>query len=283
MRLVSSEIALQVLLALASAGNLTLSEISHATDAPTSSTKRALEILVEDGYAIRSRNSYSLDSAPTVDLLVRLSAELLEPTTVVRIAAQATGQVEFVGQDHDQMLVVFGRASDPMVESRLAVLLERQAERIGKKLHLRSHDEVRQEFDVDPERMYEYLALQPMFGDPHAAFPDRRLHGATEGDPLGRPNPLLRLPSIRSLHRFKRLHGIRTAKLFGSAVRTDFRPDSDVDIAIDLMGRPSLKVLIDIEQAFERLFGRDVDVILESNAKPTVRAAIEREGVEILR
>ncbi|HKA13310.1 MAG TPA: hypothetical protein VKI99_22870 [Candidatus Dormibacteraeota bacterium] len=40
--------------------------------------------------------------------------------------------------------------------------------------------------------------------------------------------------------------------------------------------------LIAIEQAFEHLFGRDVDLILEATARPRVRTAIEREGVELL-
>jgi predicted nucleotidyltransferase len=56
-----------------------------------------------------------------------------------------------------------------------------------------------------------------------------------------------------------------------------------VDVAIDLDSPPTLRDLIAIEQAFEQLFERDVDVILLGNARPGVRAAIEREGVEIIR
>jgi uncharacterized protein len=154
---------------------------------------------------------------------------------------------------------------------------------MGLALRLRAHDDLRRELDIDPERRHLYLELQPLVGTPDQAFPDRSLHGVTAGERLGRPHPLLRLPSSRALHRLRRRHGIRSAKLFGSAVRTDFRPDSDVDVAIDLESTPTLKDLIAIEQGFEQLFGHDVDLVLESNAKPRVRAAIEREGVEILR
>src|SRR2546423_3598532 len=101
MRLVTSEVALQIALALASAGSLTLSGLSRATGAPTSSTKRALEILIEDGYATRSGRAYVLGSAPAVELLVRLASELIDPAAVTRIAALATGEVEFVGQGRD--------------------------------------------------------------------------------------------------------------------------------------------------------------------------------------
>ena len=65
-------------------------------------------------------------------------------------------------------------------------------------------------------------------------------------------------------------------------MRSDFRPDSDVDVAVDLTEKPSLGELIALEHGFEQLFERDVDLILEPNARPRVRAAIQREGVQIL-
>ena len=283
MRLVSSEVALRIVVALASAGDMTLSALSRAAEAPTSSAKRALEILVADGVVTRSQHTFRLAVRSPAEIIVRLAEELLRAEEVIRIAAGATDQVEFVGHDENQLLVVFGRASNPMAESRLAKLFEGQAERMGLDLRLRSHDDVRRELDIEPERRQIYLGLLPLFGTADEAFPDRSLHGATSGERLGGPNPLLRLPSSRALHRLRRRHGIRSAKIFGSAVRTDFRPDSDVDVAIDLEKKPTLRDLIAIEQGFEQLFGRDVDVILESNARPRVRAAIEQEGIEILR
>lgn len=281
--MVSSEVALRIVVALVCAGDLTLSGLGRVAEAPTSSTKRALQIVQEDGFVARSGHTFRLAESPPAGLLARLAEELLGPEEIVHIAAGATGQVEFAGRDERQLLVLFGRGSDPLTESRLARLLGRQAERMGLELRLRTHDDVRRELDIDPERRRVYLELHPLFGAPDQAFPDRSLHGVATGERLGRPNPLLRLPSGRALHRFRRRHGIRSAKLFGSAVRTDFRPDSDVDVAIDLENPPMLKDLLAIERGFEQLFGRDVDVILESNARPRVRAAIELEGVEILR
>lgn len=282
MRLVSSEIALRMLVALASVGTSTLAELGRSVEAPTSSTKRALEILEEDGFVVRSGPAYRLAQTPPTPFLVQLAEALLDAEDVVRIACRASSQVEFVGCDDGQLLVVFGRASDPLAESRLARLFERQARRMGVELRLRTHDDVRRELDVDPERRSVYLRLRPLFGDRGQAFPDRRLHGTTRGRRLGGPHPLLRRPSARALHGLRRRHGIRSAKLFGSAVRTDFRPDSDVDLAIELEKPPTLRDLIAIEQAFEQLFGRDVDLVLQSNARPRVLAAIEQEGVEII-
>lgn len=283
MRLISSETALGVIVALAAADGLTLSGLSRAVEAPTSSTKRALEILEEDRIVVRSGHCFSLADSPAAALLVQLAQELLDAEDVVGVAARAAEQVEFVGRDEHHLLVLFGRVSDPLVESRLARVFERQAQRLGVELQLLTHDEVRRELDVEPARRHPYLRFRPLFGDPDTSFPDRSLHGSTTGARLGQPNPLLRRPSTRALHRLRRRHGIRSAKLFGSAVRSDFRPDSDVDVAIDLDRPPTLRDLIAIEQAFEQLFGRDVDVILQSNARPRVRAAIEQEGVEIIR
>lgn len=282
MRLISSPVALRIVVALASARNLTLSELGRAVAAPTSSTKRALEILEDDGFLVRSGHAFGLAESSPATVLVQLAEELLDAENVVRIVARAAGQVEFVGRNESQLLVVFGRGSDPLAESRLARLFERQAGRMGVALRLVAHDDLRSELDVDPGRRLAYLGLRSLFGIQDETFPDRSLHGSTSGERLGRPNPLLRRPSARALHRLRRRHGIRSAKIFGSAVRTDFRPDSDVDVAIDLERPPTLRDMIAIEQAFEQLFGRDVDVILQSNARPRVRAAIDLEGVEII-
>jgi predicted nucleotidyltransferase len=283
MRLLSSEVALRVVVALDGARGLTLSELGGAAEAPLSSTNRALEILEEDGFVAHAGRAFELTDVPASGLLVQLAGELLPPEDVIRIVADASGQVEFAGRDDEQLLVVFGRASDPLRESRLARIFDRQARRLGIERRLMAHDDVRSELDVDPERRNAYLRLHPLFGSGEVAFPDRRHHGATTGERLGQPHPLLRSPSARALHRLRRRHGIRSAKIFGSAVRSDFRSDSDVDVAIDLDRKPTLGDMIAIEHSFEELFDRDVDVILQSNARPRVRAAIEREGVELLR
>jgi DNA-binding IclR family transcriptional regulator len=122
MRLVSSEVALRIVLALASAGNLTLTGLSRAVEAPTSSTRRALEILEADGFVARAGRTFRLAGSSPVGLLAQLAEELLHAEEVIRIAARATGQVEFAGRDERQLLVLFGRGSDPLAESRLARL-----------------------------------------------------------------------------------------------------------------------------------------------------------------
>ena len=51
--------------------------------------------------------------------------------------------------------------------------------------------------------------------------------------------------------------------LFGSALREDFRPDSDIDVLVTFAPntRASLFDLVDMEEELKNVFGRDVDLV----------------------
>lgn len=68
---------------------------------------------------------------------------------------------------------------------------------------------------------------------------------------------------------FCRTHRIRRLSVFGSALREDFRPDSDVDILISFEegARHSLFDLVTMQDELEAILGRSVDLV-------------EREAVE---
>jgi|CXWL01.1.fsa_nt_gi predicted nucleotidyltransferase len=70
---------------------------------------------------------------------------------------------------------------------------------------------------------------------------------------------------------------IRRFELFGSVLRSDFRPDSDVDVLVefDPDARTSLFEFYDVEQALTVLFGRRVDLV--------ERRAVEKSPNEIHR
>ena len=55
-------------------------------------------------------------------------------------------------------------------------------------------------------------------------------------------------------------YGVYNIRIFGSYARGDDRPDSDIDILIDLEEGRSLLDLIAIQQDLEDLLGRKVDV-----------------------
>ncbi len=81
-------------------------------------------------------------------------------------------------------------------------------------------------------------------------------------------NPQLSIPSDE-LAAFCRTHGIRWLAIFGSAVRDDFGPESDVDLLVEFAedARYSLFDMVLLEDELKSIFGRDVDLV-------------EREGVE---
>ena len=75
-------------------------------------------------------------------------------------------------------------------------------------------------------------------------------------------NPQLSIPKAE-LTEFCRAHGIRRLAIFGSALRSDFGPESDVDVLVEFApGRaPGLLGLAGMEMELSTLFdGRKVDL-----------------------
>ena len=64
------------------------------------------------------------------------------------------------------------------------------------------------------------------------------------------------------LESFCRKHGLRTLSLFGSVLREDFRPDSDVDVLVEF--RPGVRAgflrMAAMERELAALLGRRVDL-----------------------
>jgi len=69
--------------------------------------------------------------------------------------------------------------------------------------------------------------------------------------------------SRQQIAAFCKKHGIRQLSIFGSALRDDFGPDSDVDVLVEFEPEciPTLFDLVDMEQELSALFeGRKVDL-----------------------
>jgi predicted nucleotidyltransferase len=75
--------------------------------------------------------------------------------------------------------------------------------------------------------------------------------------------------SKERVEEFCRRNHIRSLSLFGSTLREDFRPDSDIDILVEFeQGQePSLMKIAEIENELSAIIGRKVDLV-------------ERKGVE---
>ena len=75
-----------------------------------------------------------------------------------------------------------------------------------------------------------------------------------------------RLPNIKvseeGIARFCRRHHIRKLAFFGSVLRPDFGPDSDVDVLVEFEpGRTPGLAFIRIENELSAVLGRQVDLV----------------------
>lgn len=81
--------------------------------------------------------------------------------------------------------------------------------------------------------------------------------------------------------RVAKAHGARQVRVFGSIARGDARPDSDVDLLVDLEPGRSLLDLVAIKQDIEDLLDREVDVVTERAVSPYFRAQVLKEAVPL--
>lgn len=76
-------------------------------------------------------------------------------------------------------------------------------------------------------------------------------------------------------------HGATNVRLFGSVVRGEGGPDSDVDVLVDLEPGPSLMDLGGLLMDLQDLFGRRVDVVTEDGLHCYIRERVLREAVPL--
>jgi len=86
-----------------------------------------------------------------------------------------------------------------------------------------------------------------------------------------------------SLESFCRHYQVRRLALFGSVIRGDFRPDSDVDVLVsfDPAARVSFMTLGKMKRELSLIFRRSVDLVPQEGLKPTIRNEILDSAVEI--
>lgn len=85
-----------------------------------------------------------------------------------------------------------------------------------------------------------------------------------------------------AVRRFCREHGVARLELFGSTLRDDFRPDSDVDLLCTLTTEKDqhcgLLEWVDMQFKLAEIFGRPVDLVsrwaIERSRNPYRRNAI---------
>jgi predicted nucleotidyltransferase len=78
------------------------------------------------------------------------------------------------------------------------------------------------------------------------------------------PETLAERPTIdqRRITRLCQRHHVRHLALFGSVLRDDFGPESDIDVLYEPLGRPyTLQRYMELHEALEAMFGRRVDLL----------------------
>ncbi|MEO7803581.1 MAG: nucleotidyltransferase domain-containing protein [Actinomycetota bacterium] len=288
MRLVASRLALLEVLALsASDTGLTLAVLGRATQTPASAAQRALQILVDDQVVERTerqRPVYQLTRAPIAAVVVHLARLAFDSATVLATCARANPAIEFIALKRRTAIVVLAATATSADISAAVRCLEGTCSDLGLDLQLLEHDDVRRESLIDGELRKQIQKSVIVVGTLDRTFPDRRNHGLATGRPLGHPNKALKLPSKRLLSRLASRHHLQAIHLFGSAVRTDFEPGSDVDVLVSYReGQPpTLESLIDIERELEKEFGRDVDLKRQDLIRPALREVVSKEMVRII-
>ena len=279
----SSQRALEAMAALEQrGGGLRLTEIAEAISAPVSSTQVALAVLMDDGLASIGSTRPPLyriapdrreDSAKILDVASRcVGGERL-----LAAALRANRAVEFAARDEAGLLLVVRWDAEPPDE----VLLARMLRRADLEVARFGHDEVRERLRDDRSLRERARLGQVIVGSVDRSFPDPFRHGSSDAPPLGRLHPAISPPSRRALTRIARRFGLAEMRVFGSAVHSDFRPDSDIDVLVRRRRgvRRTLEDELSLRRALEDLLGRDVDVVDASVLREAIRHKAESEGV----
>ncbi len=83
----------------------------------------------------------------------------------------------------------------------------------------------------------------------------------------------IKLPEIAAIcRRFE----VRELSLFGSAVGSGFRPDSDIDLLVEFEHGAQIGLIQFglLQEELELLLGRKVDLVPKSGLKPTIRERV---------
>lgn len=101
------------------------------------------------------------------------------------------------------------------------------------------------------------------------------------------PAPLTRDEAIRRLQAAEpaiRALGVERLALFGSVLRDEARPDSDVDVLVDFApGVKSFDRLLALSDLLEERLGRRVEVVTTEALSPFIGPRILAEAEDVLR
>ncbi len=102
--------------------------------------------------------------------------------------------------------------------------------------------------------------------------------------PLAERIPMLRdelYGRRRMVQELAARHGASNVRLFGSVARGEERPDSDIDLLIDLADDRGFDDYLALAEALEAVFHRKVDLVLARSVSPYFRPYIEADATPL--
>ncbi|AKB72580.1 hypothetical protein DU52_13185 [Methanosarcina mazei] len=83
---------------------------------------------------------------------------------------------------------------------------------------------------------------------------------------------------FRKISSFLKKYGATRVSVFGSYVRGEERPESDIDVLVEFAERKSLLTLVDIEMELSDCLGIKVDLLTEKSISPYLIDGIKKEA-----
>jgi len=87
----------------------------------------------------------------------------------------------------------------------------------------------------------------------------------------------------RKIRDFCRQYQVQRLALFGSVLRDDFHPDSDIDVLVvfNPSARISFMTLGRMKRELSEIFRRPVDLVPQEGLKPAIREAVLSSAQEV--
>jgi predicted nucleotidyltransferase len=277
-----------LLLVLAAAGRpLSLRELANAAGVYDSSARYAVVRLVERNIVRHTEGLYSLTAGgELLDFELRHSIKELGAADAMGLIAAPNSSIAFVslGRGGRPAHVVLSQVVEPSDVLRFRELVKRY---LSLELHEHEYRELQGTTAQDQAalgQLRQQIAKGELLKGESARLPRPGVRGDfTRARPLHRPNPQLPRLSRRTLQRLGRRYGLAGLSLFGSAVRADFRPDSDVDVLVRY--RPDTRRRIasssGLRDELSEHLGHSVDLVDERSINPDLRANIARDIVRL--
>ncbi len=83
------------------------------------------------------------------------------------------------------------------------------------------------------------------------------------------------------LHELKKEYHVESLEIFGSRLRGENRPDSDIDILVSFSSTPSLLEFVRLKNHLSEILGLEVDLVMRNALKPHIGRKIIDEAVPV--